>query len=158
MAQTLHPMQSATGAAPICRISVSTPSSFKILAASERAVKVQPCSLLLPLKSETFEKNGRTFFSYFIKGNIRGKEVKVAVVPPDKGGYTVLDIVFGDAMAAELVLKPYEIKDESTGRVISGNTYAVQTVDEDGEIYECSIKPYRNSDKALLNMLVKQVS
>ena len=110
------------------------------------------------VERETFEKNGRTFFSYFIKGNIRGKEVKVAVVPPDKGGYTVLDIVFGDAMAAELVLKPYEIKDESTRRVISGNTYAVQTVDEDGEIYECSIKPYRNSDKALLNMLVKQVS
>ena len=110
------------------------------------------------VERETFEKNGRTFFSYFIKGNIRGKEVKVAVVPPDKGGYTVLDIVFGDAMAAELVLKPYEIKDESTGRVISGNTYAAQTVDEDGEIYECSIKPYRNSDKALLNMLVKQVS
>ena len=110
------------------------------------------------VERETFEKNGRTFFSYFIKGSIRGKEVKVAVVPPDKGGYTVLDIVFGDAMAAELKLKPYEIKDESTGKVISGNTYAVQTVDEDGEIYECSIKPYRNSDKALLNMLVKQVS
>lgn len=80
------------------------------------------------VERETFEKNGRTFFSYFIKGNIRGKEVKVAVVPPDKGGYTVLDIVFGDAMAAELKLKPYEIKDESTGKVISGNTYAVQTV------------------------------
>ena len=110
------------------------------------------------VERETFEKNGRTFFSYFIKGNIRGKEVKVAVVPPDKGGYTWLDIVFGDAMAANPVLKPKEIKDESTGRVISGNTYAVQTMDEDGEIYECSIKPYRNSDKALLNMLVKQVS
>ena len=110
------------------------------------------------VERETFEKNGRTFFSYFIKGNIRGKEVKVAVVPPDKGGYTVLDIVFGDAMAAELKLKTYEIKDESTGKVISGNTYAVQTVDEDGEIYECSIKPYRNSDKALLNMLVKKTA
>lgn len=110
------------------------------------------------VERETFEKNGRTFFSYFIKGSIRGKEVKVAVVPPDKGGYMVLDIVFGDAMAAELKLKPYEIKDESTGKVISGNTYAVQTVDEDGEIYECSIKPYRNSDKALLNMLVKKTA
>ena len=45
------------------------------------------------VERETFEKNGRTFFSYFIRGNIRGKDVKVAVVPPDKGGYTVLDIV-----------------------------------------------------------------
>ena len=65
-AQTLHPMQSATGAAPICRISVSTPSSFKILAASERAVKVQPCSLLLPLKSNTF-----IFFSLHCRKNSR---------------------------------------------------------------------------------------
>ena len=74
------------------------------------------------VERETFEKNGRTFFSYFIKGNIRGKDVKVAVVPPDKGGYTVLDIVFGNEMSAELILKPYEIKDESTGRVIAGNS------------------------------------
>ena len=88
------------------------------------------------VERETFEKNGRTFFSYFIRGNIRGKDVKVAVVPPDKGGYTVLDIVL----------------------VITGNSYAVQTVDEDGEIYECSVKPYRNSDKALLAMLVKRAA
>ena len=83
------------------------------------------------VERETFEKNGRTFFSYFIKGVIRGKDVKVAVVPPDKGGYTVLDIVFGNEMSAELILKPYEIKDEATGRVIAGNSYAVQSVDED---------------------------
>ena len=95
------------------------------------------------VERETFEKNGRTFFSYFIRGNIRGKDVKVAVVPPDKGGYTVLDIVFGNEMSAEL-------------RVIAGNSYAVQTVDEDGEIYECSVKPYRNSDKTMLAMLVKR--
>ena len=66
------------------------------------------------VERETFEKNGRTFFSYFIKGNIRGKDVKVAVVPPDRGGYTVLDIVFGDQMAAQLVAKPFEIKDDKS--------------------------------------------
>ena len=46
------------------------------------------------VERETFEKDGKTYFSYFIKGKIRGKEVRVAVVPPDKGGYSVLDIVF----------------------------------------------------------------
>lgn len=107
------------------------------------------------VEREPFEKNGRTFYSYFIKGTIRGKQVKAAVVPPDKGGYTVLDIVFGDEMAADLMIKPFEIKDESTGRVITGNSYAVQTVDEDGEVFECSVKPYRSSDKALLAMLLK---
>ena len=106
------------------------------------------------VERETFEKDGKTYFSYFIKGQVRGREVKVAIIPPDKGGYTVLDIVFGDAMKAELKITPFEIKDDA-GKVISGNTYAVFTKDENGEVYECAIKPYRNSDKALLNMLIR---
>lgn len=108
------------------------------------------------VERETFEKNDKTYFSYFIKGNIRGKDVRVAVVPPDKGGYTVLDIVFGDAMAAQLVAKAFEIKDEATGKIIAGNTYTVQSVDENGKVYECAIKPYRSSDKSLLNMLLAE--
>jgi len=107
------------------------------------------------VERETFEKNDKTYFSYFIKGKVRNKDIKIAVVPPDKGGYTVLDIVYDDAMAAELVVKPYEIKDEITKKIITGNTYAVKTQDENGEVYECNIKPSRNSDKALLNMLLK---
>ena len=104
---------------------------------------------------EVFEKDGKTYFSYFIRGNVRGKDVRVAIVPPDRGGYTVLDIVFGNAMAAELVVKPFEIKDDATGKVISGNSFAVKSYDEDGVEYECAIKPFRSSDKALLNMLLK---
>ena len=107
------------------------------------------------VERETFEKNGKTYYTYFIKGNVRGKDVRASVVPPDKGGYTVLDIVFGNAMACELCVKPFEIKDETTGRVVSGNTFAVVSYDENGEIYECAIKPFRASDKALLNMLIK---
>ena len=107
------------------------------------------------VERETFEKNGKTYFSYFIKGNIRGKDVRVAIVPPDKGGYTVLDIVFGNAMAAELGVKPFEIKDDSTGKVITGNTFSVVSYDENGEVYECGIKPFRASDKALLNMMLR---
>ena len=107
------------------------------------------------VERETYEKNGKTYFTYFIKGTVRGKGVRVAVVPPDKGGYAVLDIVFGDQMSAQLVTKPFEIKDDATGKVISGNTYSVQTVDENGEIYECAVKPFRSSDKSLLNMLLR---
>lgn len=108
------------------------------------------------VERETYELNEKTFFTYFIKGVIRGKEVRIAVAPPDKNrnGYTVLDIVFGNEMKAELVTKPYEIKDDN-GNVIKGNTYMVRSVDENGEVYECSIKPDRASDKALLNMLMR---
>jgi hypothetical protein len=107
------------------------------------------------VEREIFEKDGKKYFSYFIKGQIRGKDVRVAVIPPDKGGYAVLDIVFGNDMKANLVTNPYEIKDEASGKIIKGNTYAVQTKDENGEVYECNVKPYRNSDKTLLTMLMK---
>ena len=107
------------------------------------------------VERETYEKNGKTYFTYFIKGVVRGKNVKVAVTPPDKGGFAVLDIVFGNEMKADLVSKPYEIKDDATGNVIKGNTYSVQSVDENGEVYECPIKPFRASDKTLLNMLMR---
>ena len=106
------------------------------------------------VERETYEKDGKTFYSYFIKGQIRGKEVRILVTPPDKGGFTVLDIVFGNEMKAELIAKPFEIKGED-GSVIKGNTYMVRSIDENGEVYECSIKPERASDKALLNMLMR---
>ncbi len=106
------------------------------------------------VERETYEKEDKTYFSYFIKGKVRGKDVKATVVPHDVGGYAVLDIVFGEAMEAELVLKPYEIKDEKTKKTVKGNTYAVRSVDENGEIYECPVKPFRSSDKTILNMLL----
>jgi len=108
----------------------------------------------IKVERDTFESNGKSYFSYFVKGTVRGREVRVAIVPPDRGGYAVLDIVFGDSMEAELALKPYEIKDETTGKVIKGNSYAVRSQDGD-EVYECTVKPFRNSDKMLLNMLLK---
>ena len=106
------------------------------------------------VERETYEVNEKKYFSYFIKGNIRGKDVKIAIMPPDVGGFAVLDIVFGEAMEAELKITPFEMKGEK-GAVISGNTYAVVSTDENGEVYECKVKPFRPSDKALLNMLVK---
>lgn len=105
------------------------------------------------VERETFVKNDKTYFSYFIKGTVRGKEVRVAIVPPDKGGYTVLDIVFGEEKAVELSLRPFEIKDSATGNTIKGNTYFVRT-EEDGMVYECPVKPMRQSDKYTLNMLL----
>lgn len=110
------------------------------------------------VERETYEKNNKTYFSYFIKGTLRGQEIRIAVAPPDKehdkNGYRVLDVVFGDAMQAELVTVPFEIKDES-GKVIKGNTYMVRSYDEDGTVYECPIKPAKASDKSFLNMLLR---
>lgn len=106
------------------------------------------------VERDTYEKNGRVYFSYFIRGQIRGRDVRVQVMPPDFGGYQVLEIVFGENDAAELVVTPFEMKDE-TGKVLTGNTYQVRSCDENGEVYECKIKPSRASDKALLHMMLR---
>ena len=106
------------------------------------------------VQRETFKKNGKEFYTYFIKGQVRGREVRVAVMPPDFGGYTVLDIVFDGANQAELVVSPYEMTD-ATGKVLRGVTYGVRSCDEDGEIYECKIKPVRTSDKDMLSMILR---
>ncbi len=106
------------------------------------------------VERETYEKDGKEYFSYFVQGEIRGVHFKAQVVPPDIGGYTVLDIVFNGEMSAELVVKPFEMKNEK-GEVIKGKTYAVRSVDEDGTVYECKIKPFRVSGKDMLDMLTR---
>ena len=105
------------------------------------------------VEREIFEKGEKSYSSYYIKGNIRGKEVKVQVIPPDFGGYKVLDIVYNGAMQAELVITPYKMKTDD-GQTIEGNTFKVVSCDEDGTIYECPVKPARGSDKSLLKMLI----
>ena len=112
------------------------------------------------VQKEPFEYNGKTCYHYFIKGVVRGHEVKIDLAPPNKdtdmGGYTVLDIVFGDADRADLLIEPFEITDDKTKQVIKDNRYLVRTVDEDGKVYECTVKPARTSDRSLLNMLLAE--
>lgn len=112
------------------------------------------------VQKEPFEYNGKTYHHYFIQGMVRGREVKVELAPPNKdtdmGGYTVLDIVFSDADRADLIIEPFEITDDKTKQVIKGNRYLVRTVDEDGKVYECTVKPARTSDRSLLNMLLAE--
>ena len=107
------------------------------------------------IEREKFEYKGKEFLAYFVKGIVKGREVKISVKPQDYNGYTVLDIVFDGANEVELVAKPYSITDEATGNVITGNTFVVRSVDENGEVYECPVKHSRGSDKVLLNMLMK---
>ena len=106
------------------------------------------------VERETYEKKGKEYFSYYIKGTLRGQTVKAGVKPPDVGGYTLLDIIFNGAMSAELVITPFEMKTDN-GDVISGNTYKVVSYDEDGTVYECPVKPSRVTDKALFKVLLR---
>ena len=67
----------------------------------------------------------------------------------------IRDKLNGTISIVDNALKPYEIKDDKTGQVLKGNTYAVRSVDEDGIVYECPIKPARVSDKTALNMFLR---
>ena len=108
----------------------------------------------LIVEREKFEFKGKEYMGYFVKGIVKGREVRATLKPQDINGYTVLDIIFDGAKEVELIAKPYSITDDS-GNVITGNTFIVRSVDENGEVYECPVKHSRGSDKAILNMLVK---
>ncbi len=114
----------------------------------------------IKIEREPFVFKGKTCYRYFLCGNVRGTDVKIQLAPystdkTDRGGYAVLDIVFGEAHEADFIVSPFEFTDETTGKTITGNRFIARTVDENGEIYECRVKPARESDKSLLNMLLR---
>ena len=106
------------------------------------------------VEREPYEYEGKTYFGYYVKGIVLGREIKAQVAPHDNGGFEILDLVFNGADKVELFLTPYEIRDEKTKRVSKGFTYGVRSYDEDGRVYECPVKPYRSSDKTKLQMLL----
>ena len=106
------------------------------------------------VERESFEGgDGREFWSYIVKGKIRGRDVKVDFMPKDKGGYEPLDIVFDVNPTAELIMSEEEMTNDN-GKTTKYTTYKVRNVDEFGVVYECGIKPARDSDKALFSMLL----
>ena len=94
------------------------------------------------------------YFTYQVLGKLRGAEQHVSMVPPDRGGYSVLAMVFGEATAVPLLLVPYEMQD-ARGQTVRGNTYMVRTIDENGIKYECKLKPQQDSDKRVLDCFLQ---
>ena len=108
----------------------------------------------LTLIRESFDgKDDKKYWAYMVRGNVRGREVKVDFVPKDIGGYEPLDIVFDVQDKAELIIGQEQITDSFGNKSIYA-TYKARNVDELGIEYECDVKPQRNSDKSLLLMLL----
>lgn len=100
--------------------------------------------------------DGRLYFKYLLRGKLRGRDVKVDFSPKDKGGYVPLDFVFDVKPEAEL-----DITDEVTefnGKRQHRTVYTVSTVDEDGVVWKCEVKPTNKSDVDLLAMLMNMVN
>ena len=100
--------------------------------------------------------DGRLYFMYKLRGKLRGRNVAVDFSPKDKGGYVPLDLVFDVNPEAEL-----DITDEVTefnGRKQHRTVYTVNTVDENGIVWHCEVKPTGKSDVDLLTMLMNMVN
>ena len=111
----------------------------------------------LYVEREQFVGNdGKEYWAYVVKGQVRGRDIKVDFAPKDKGGYEPLDIVFDVSDKAELIMSNEEMTD-ANGNTTKYVSYLVRTIDEDGVPYECGVKPSRDSDKALLKMLLNQL-
>lgn len=110
----------------------------------------------LYLQRELFTGNdSKEYYSYLLKGKVRGRDIKVDFAPKDKGGYEVLDIVF-EVGAVELVIAE-ETMTSQDGKKTKYTTYKAIAYDEENSPFECGVKPSRDSDKALLKMLLNSL-
>ncbi len=109
------------------------------------------------VERESFKGNdGKEYWAYVVKGKVRERNIKVDFAPKDKGGYEPLDIVFEVSPKAELLMTNETMTDAS-GKKTKYVSYQVRTIDEFGIEYTCGVKPSRDSDKALLGMLLNQL-
>lgn len=104
------------------------------------------------LEHETYVKEGKSYFAYCVKGQIKGKEVKASMIPKDIAGYALLEVIFGDQDKVPLCVTPYEMTTES-GEILSGNTFSVKCADD--ESIEVKLKPINPTDKTVLNYFLK---
>lgn len=120
------------------------------------SAKAEEKKILFVEREQFVGNDGKEYWAYVVKGQVRGRDIKVDFAPKDKGGYEPLDIVFDVSDKAELVMSNEEMTD-ANGNTTKYVSYLVRTIDEDGVPYECGVKPSRDSDKALLKMLLNQL-
>ena len=128
----------------------------EIAQADVQVEQVEEKGLKLFVERESFIGNdGKQYWAYVLKGQVRGRAVKVDFAPKDKGGYEPLDIVFMVKDNAELIMTT-ETMTDANGKKTNYVSYKVRNEDELG-LLECGVKPSRDSDKALLTMIINQL-
>lgn len=101
-------------------------------------------------------QDGRDYFAYLVRGKVRGRDVKIDFSPKDVGGYEPLDILFDISPKAELLMEERESESDKSNRVTKYMAYWLRVIDEDGAVWECGVKPQRDSDKTLLGYLLNE--
>lgn len=97
------------------------------------------------------KSTGKEYYAYVLKYELKGHEVEVNFKTPDRGGYSVLDIVFDGTKKAYLLVE--KLGDEK--RPIMG--YRAVSFDDDGFMYDCKISPRESTDGSnLLNIIRRE--
>ena len=112
-----------------------------------------------PLVRSPFKSGDKEMFAYAIEDVLTidtgdmvfDKPVKIDFEARDKGGYEVLDLLFQISKDPRLEIVERSMED---GTVY--NEYTVWVTDKNGIPYDYKVKPIRESDKALLNALLRQ--
>ena len=105
---------------------------------------------------------GKEYWGYYVErtivreknGKRMQKDITVDFVAKDSGGYEVLDLIFFSSDIAKLVMHEEKMTNERTGKVSRYTVYEIQSTDDDGTMFSYKVKPSRESDKALLQMLI----
>ena len=122
---------------------------------TEQVVEKQKTCLYVEREMFT-AKDKREMYGYFVRGQIRGREVKVDFNAKDQGGYETLDLIFDINPKAELLIHDETMTDDK-GNVTKYRVYEVQNVDELGIVYKYKVKPARDSDITYLNVLLQML-
>lgn len=85
-------------------------------------------------RKEFTSRDGREMWGYFVRGKVRGREVRIDFQAADQGGYEVLDIIFEIKPTAELVMHD-EVMLSEDGTKTPYTVYEVRNVDEFGNEY-----------------------
>ena len=121
--------------------------------ATEQAVKTAETNPIFITREKFKMRDGRSLWSYVVRGKKYGHDIKAEFVAKDRGGYGFLDMLFDISEKVELVVHE-ETTESASGRVSYYMVYEAQGVDENGEIVSIKIRPKQDSDKAYLALIL----
>lgn len=104
------------------------------------------------------QKLKKMLWVYFVKGVIRGKEVKANFAPQSKDDimtFTNLDIIFGEEDTAPIYIEKSSYKNKD-GQLQIRTSYKVVCEDEFGEEFTATIIPQKDSDKSIFDYLCRR--
>ena len=138
-------------------------NEVKAVEVNEVATSQSDNTIVFPVTRHTFiGKDGKEYWGYEVKGVLvrvkngkrLEKDIAVDFVAKDQGGYEVLDLIFFETDEANLRIYDATMTDDKTGKVTVYTVYEVYAADDDGTVYSYKVRPSRESDKSLLNMLI----